>query len=98
MFGGHGGSDLGGQVVQLDGGDASVEPIDDLERDGRGVDEVHVQAIAELLDPGRDLVKVDGLLAVVPLLDEHAILALLDHLERVRGVELNLEAFRGKTE
>ena len=51
MPGGHGRRGLGGQVVELDGRDAGVDPVDDLEGDGRGVDVVHVQAIAELLDP-----------------------------------------------
>ena len=54
-----------------------------LEGDGHGVNEFHVESIAELLDPGGDLVKVDELRAPVPLKDDHPAAAalLLDHLE-----------------
>ena len=86
VLGGHGGGDLGGQVVQLDGGHAGVEPGDDLERDGGRVDVVHVEAVAELLDPRGDLVEVDGLLAPVALQDEHAREELLLHHLEVGGV------------
>ena len=55
-----------------------------LEGDRGRVDVVHVEAVAELLDPRRDLVEVDGLLAAVALEHEHAVLAFLDHL----GLEL----------
>ena len=56
-----------------------------LEGDGHRIDEVHVEAIAELLDPGGDLVKVDELASAVSLLDDHPAAAalLLHHLERV---------------
>ena len=52
-----------------------------LERDRRWVDVVHVQVVAELLNPGCDLVEVHGLLAAVALEDEHPVLVLLHHLE-----------------
>ena len=37
------------------------------------VDEVHVEPVAELPDPGGDLVEVDGLLAAVALQHVHAV-------------------------
>jgi hypothetical protein len=37
MVGGEGGGGLGGQLVELDGGDAGVDALDDLLRDFDGV-------------------------------------------------------------
>ena len=51
MFGCHGGCGLGGQVVKFDRGNSRVEAADDLESDGGRVDVVHVQFVAQLLDP-----------------------------------------------
>ena len=51
-------------------GDIGVPPTD-LEGDGRGVDILLVQPVAELLDPGGDLVEEHLLLAPVAFDDVH---------------------------
>ncbi len=53
--------------------------ITNLESDGGGVNVVHVETIAELLNPGGDLVEVDWLLPPVPLQHEDAARLLLHH-------------------
>ena len=79
VFSCHCGRNLRGEVVQLHGGHASVEAVDDLDRDLGGVNVVHVEAVAQLLDPGGDLVEVHHLLPPVPLHHSHP--ACLGHLD-----------------
>lgn len=62
---------LSSELIELDGGDAGVHSLDDLLGDADGVDELGVEAIAELGDAGGDLVEVDGLLLAVALENIH---------------------------
>ena len=50
MLGGVVGCGLGGELVELDGSDAGVDSLDDLLGDADGVDELRIQAVAELSD------------------------------------------------
>lgn len=68
---GHGGGGLGGELVELGGGDAPVDAGADLLRDEDGVAVVLAEAVGELLEPRRDLVEVDGLLPPVALHHVH---------------------------
>lgn len=88
MLSGHGGRNLGCQIVQLQGGDARIKAIDDLECNCWRINIVHIKPIAELLDSRRNLVEVDGLLAAIPLLDIHtaALATILDHLDKSFGI------------
>jgi len=78
---GHGRGGLGGELIELAGGDALVDPRADLLRDEHGVAVVLAEAVAELLEARRDLVEVHRLLAAVPL--DHV------HLPRRRGLPSN---------
>jgi len=62
---------LGGQGVELHRGHAAVDALDDLLRDVGRVHKLHVEAIRELLDARRDLVKLHALGLAIALLDEH---------------------------
>ena len=80
---GHGGGNLRSEVVELHGGDPGVETVDHLEGDLGGVDVVHVQAVAQLLDPGGDLVEVDRLLPSVSLDNSHLLAVCFRHCYQV---------------
>jgi hypothetical protein len=67
----HGGGGLGGELVELAGGDALVNPRADLLRDEDGVAVLLAEPVAELLEPRRDLVEVHHLVAAVPLHHVH---------------------------
>jgi hypothetical protein len=77
----HGRRGLGGELVELAGGDALVDPRADLLRDEHRVAVVLAEAVAELLEARRDLVEVHCLLAAVPL--DHV------HLPRWRKLPSN---------
>lgn len=77
----HGRRGLGGELVELAGGDALVDPRADLLRDEHRVAVVLAEAVAELLEARRDLVEVHRLLAAVPL--DHV------HLPLRRGLQSN---------
>ena len=59
VLGGLVGAGLGGKLIELRGGHAGVDSGDDLLRDDDGIDVVGVQAVAELLNSGGDLVELD---------------------------------------
>lgn len=69
--GGHGGGGLGGELVELAGGDALVDAGADLLRDEHRVAVLLAEPVAELLEPRRDLVEVHRLRPPVPLHDVH---------------------------
>jgi hypothetical protein len=71
--GGHGRGGLGGELIELAGGDALVDPRADLLRDEHGVAVVLAEAVAELLEARRDLVEVHRLLPPVPLHHVHVV-------------------------
>ena len=66
-----GGRDFGREVVQFGGGDAVVHPLDDAHGDFGGVNCV-VQAVAQFLDAGCDLVKLDRFTPAIALQYIHA--------------------------
>ncbi len=68
----HGGGHLGGEVVELGGGDAIVDAVDHLHGDHGGIHH-GVQSIAQLLHPGGDLVELHCLPAAVALDDVHVL-------------------------
>lgn len=67
----HGGGGLGGELIELAGGDALVDPGADLLRDEDGVAVLLAEPVAELLEPRGDLVEVHHLVAAVPLHHVH---------------------------
>ena len=93
MFGGHRGGSFGSQVVKFDRGHAGVDAVDDLNGDGDGVDEVHVESVAEFLDPRSDLVEVDELPAAVPLEDNHPGVV-LHHFDKICFLSLLKKVLR----
>lgn len=76
VVGGHGGGGLGGELVELAGGDALVDAGADLLRDEDWVAVVAAEAIAQLLQPRRDLVEVHRLLTTVSLHHVHPSLSI----------------------
>ena len=68
---GHGGGSLGSELVELAGGDALVHTRAYLLRDEHRVAVLLAEAVAELLQPRRDLVEVHRLLPPVPLHHVH---------------------------
>ena len=62
---------LGSEVVQFGRGDAIIYPLDHLDRNNGGIDELGVKPIAEFLDAGRDLVKHDRLFVPITFDDLH---------------------------
>ena len=62
---------LRSEVVERCGRHAVVHALDHLHRDDGGVDELGVEAVAELADPRSDLVKHHRLLAPIALHDLH---------------------------
>lgn len=73
VFGGEFGGDFSCELVQLHRGDALVHALSDALGHHRRVHVFFVQAIAEFLDAGRDLVKVDPLPSSVALDDKHVL-------------------------
>ena len=71
LGGGERSDGLGGELVELAGGDTHVYPDADLLRDEHGVTVLLAKPIAELLEPHRDLVEVHHLRSPVPLHDVH---------------------------
>ena len=63
------GTDLSGretyEIIKLNSGHATVDTGDHLLGDGNGVDVVGIQAVAEPGHAGRDLVKLNALLAPI---------------------------------
>lgn len=53
------------QVIQLDCGDPLVYPRDDLLRNGRCIYMIAVQSVTKSGHTGRDLIKLDTLLAAI---------------------------------
>ena len=62
---------LGGEVVELERGDAVVHAEDHLLRHDHRVDVRRVEAVAQLLDARGDLVERHRLLAAISLNDQH---------------------------
>lgn len=71
MIGGHSSGGLGGQLVELSGGDAFVDTGADFLGDEDRVAVVNAEAIAKLLETRGDLVEVDSLLPPVTLHNVH---------------------------
>lgn len=53
------------KIIELNGGDTTIDTRDDLLGDGDRVDVVHVEAITQPGDTGRDLVELNALLASI---------------------------------
>lgn len=73
--GGHGGSSLRGELVELTGGDALIDAGADLLGDEDWVAVLLAEAVAELLKPRRDLVELHRFLPAVALYHVHRSLA-----------------------
>lgn len=65
------GGGLRGQLIELARRHSRVDPADDLLRDEGGLHVLGVEAVAQVADPGRDLVERHRLLAAVALNHEH---------------------------
>ena len=81
MISGHSSGGLGGQLVELSGGDAFVDTGADFLGDEDRVAVVNAEAIAKLLKTRGDLVEVDSLLPSVTLHNVH-----LSPIEQLVGV------------
>lgn len=64
---GHGGGGLGGELIELAGGDALIDAGTHLLGDEHRVAVLLAEPVAQLLKPRRDLIEVDGLGPSVPL-------------------------------
>lgn len=71
VLGGERGGRFGGQVVELDGRHAIVNAVNHLLGHLNRRHEVHVQAVAKLLDAGRNLVELHRFAAAVALEYQH---------------------------
>lgn len=67
MVCGHGRCSLGSEFIELAGGDALVNPHADFLSNEHGITMLRVQAIAQFLEPCRDLIKMNGLLLAISL-------------------------------
>ena len=65
VLGGERSGRFSGEVVQLHGAHAVVNAVNHLHGHGNRRHEVHVQAVAELLNPSRHFVELDGFAAAV---------------------------------
>lgn len=86
MIGGHGGSSLGSELVELAAGDALVDASADLLGDEDGVAVVDAEAVAELLQARGDLVEVDGFLPSISLDHVHLSVVLSGEFRRTGDV------------
>lgn len=53
------------QIIELNGGDTTIDTRDNLLGDGDGIDMVHVQTVTQSGNTGRDLVELNTLLAAI---------------------------------
>ncbi len=71
MVCGHGRCSLGSEFVELARGDALVNPHADFLSNEHRITMLRVQAIAQFLEPCRDLIKMNRLLLAISLNDIH---------------------------
>lgn len=86
MVRGHGGCGLRGELVELTGGDALVDAGAHLLGDKHRVTVLVAEPVAQLLEPRRDLVEVDGLVPAVALHHVH-LQSFYGEFRRTVGVE-----------